>query len=318
MTVAVLLAGVGMVSAGVIRHDIEFDGRPVVLLLPENFDKGHDLIPLILHLHGALPFPNAPDQELDASGYRDLPGRFKVIIAAPRGTAGPGPLPFRWNITEECCAFPPGAEPDDVDFLNSLLTKLLTRYPINPQRVYIYGYSAGAAMAYRLACDSTDRFAAIVSGAGQFPVHDPGRCAPTAAISILEVHSLDDAGIPFGGGTFPNNPALAFPGTIELVEYWADVNGCVDELKFGKKPTLDFTTPGAVELPGGVIIIRGVEGKETTVNKVKQCPKGIDVELWTMEGGVPHPPLFFHFGPNGIKTLVERTWKFLRKHVRDE
>jgi len=56
MAVAVLLAGVGMVSAGVIRQDIEFDGRPVVVILPEYFDKGHDLIPLVLHLHGALPF----------------------------------------------------------------------------------------------------------------------------------------------------------------------------------------------------------------------------------------------------------------------
>jgi hypothetical protein len=58
MAVAVLLAGVGMVSAGVIRQDIEFDGRPVVILLPENYDKGHDLIPLVLHLHGAVPFPD--------------------------------------------------------------------------------------------------------------------------------------------------------------------------------------------------------------------------------------------------------------------
>ena len=40
MAIAVLLAGVGMVSAGVIRQDIEFDGRPVVLLLPENYDEG--------------------------------------------------------------------------------------------------------------------------------------------------------------------------------------------------------------------------------------------------------------------------------------
>ena len=76
MAVAVLLAGMGMVSAGVIRQDIEFDGRPVVILLPENFDKGHDLIPLILHLHGAVPFPDVPDLELDNSGYHDLPGKY--------------------------------------------------------------------------------------------------------------------------------------------------------------------------------------------------------------------------------------------------
>ena len=89
MAVAVLLAGVGMVSAGVIRQDIEFDGRPVVILLPENFDKGHDRIPLVLHLHGALPFPNAPDRELDASGYPDLPGKYRVMVAAPRAALNP-------------------------------------------------------------------------------------------------------------------------------------------------------------------------------------------------------------------------------------
>jgi hypothetical protein len=31
---------------------------------------------------------------------------------------------------------------------------------------------------------------------------------------------------------------------------------------------------------------------------------------------VPHPPLFFHVGPNGIKTLAEKSWKFLRSHKR--
>ena len=29
-----------------------------------------------------------------------------------------------------------------------------------------------------------------------------------------------------------------------------------------------------------------------------------------MEEGVPHPPLFFHFGPNGIKTLAEKSGSF--------
>jgi hypothetical protein len=73
MAVVVFLAGVSIASANVIREDIEFEGRPVVVLLPENYDnKGNDLIPLILHLHGAVPFPDIPDLELDNSGYRDL------------------------------------------------------------------------------------------------------------------------------------------------------------------------------------------------------------------------------------------------------
>ena len=84
LAMAVFLTGVGMVSAGVIRQDIEFEARPVVVLLPENFDKGKNLIPLVLHLHGALPFADAPDRELNASGYPGLPSKYRVMVAAPR------------------------------------------------------------------------------------------------------------------------------------------------------------------------------------------------------------------------------------------
>ena len=233
-----------------IEKELTFEGRFVRVIVPANLHHSdRRLLPLVLHLHGAVPFPDVADLELDNSGYRDLPGRFKVIVAAPTATIHPVLSLFHWNITEECCAFPPGTEPDDVGFLNRLLDELLASYPVDPRRVYLYGYSAGAAMAYRLACDSTDRFAAIVAGAGQFPVHDPGRCAPSAPISILEVHSLDDEAIPFDGGTFPLNPALEFPGSIELVEYWADVNGCKGNLKFGKKPSTIRRSPlGSVRM----------------------------------------------------------------------
>jgi hypothetical protein len=31
-----------------------------------------------------------------------------------------------------------------------------------------------------------------------------------------------------------------------------------------------------------------------------------------------HPPLSFGVGPNGLKTLAEETWKFLREHVHND
>ena len=199
-----------MTPAEAIEDGFTFENRFVRLIFPKNFDTSQrKRLPLVLHLHGAIPtdLPNPADLDLDASGYRDIPSKFNVIVAAPSALAHPLFPIYQWNITEECCALPDSTEPDDVGFLDRLLDALLTNYPIDPRRVYLYGYSAGAAMAYRLACDHTDRFAALASGAGQFPVQDPGRCAPSAPISVLEVHSLDDEVIPFKGGTFPLNPA---------------------------------------------------------------------------------------------------------------
>ena len=322
MAVAVLLAGVGMVSAGVIRQDIEFDGRPVVLILPKNYDKGNDQIPLVLHLHGALPFENAPDLELDASGYPDPPSKYKVMVAAPRASLNLTLGLYTWDSFFSLAGCGP-IDADDVGFLNGLLDKLIDDYPVDPQRVYIYGYSAGGAMAHRMACSNAERFAGIVAGAG-LTLGAPQFCTPSVPISVLQFHSKGDEVVLFDGGNIgdfanmdPGNPACEFPSAIELLTRWGDLNGCRGELKFGKKPRFDLTTPGAVELPGGVILTGGVEGKETTVNKLKHCPHGMDVELWSLEEGVPHPPLFFHFDPNGIKTLAEQTWKFLRKHVRE-
>jgi polyhydroxybutyrate depolymerase len=320
MAVAVLLAGVGMVSAGVIRQDIEFKDRPVVLILPEHYDKGNDRISLVLHLHGALPFPNAPDLELDASGYPDLPGKYRVMVAAPRASFDPTLGLYAWDSFFSFVGCGP-QDADDVGFLNGLLDKLIDEYPVDPQRVYIYGYSAGGAMAHRMACDNAERFAGIAAGASVV-LGDPQFCAPSVPISVLQFHSKGDEVVLFDGGNIgdfanmdPGNPACDYPGAIELLTRWADLNRCRGELKFGKKPKLDLTTPGFVDPPG---IAGGVEGKDTTVNKFKHCPHDIDVELWSMAEGVPHPPLFFHVGPNGIKTLAEKTWKFLREHVRDD
>lgn len=305
LEIAILLIGVGTVWAGPIEDEIEFEGRPVRLILPKNFDKGHDLIPLILHLHGSVPFPDIADLELDNSGYRDLPGKYRVIVAAPRATLNPVRGTFTWDSFFSLVGCGP-VNADDVGFLNRLLDQLLATYPIDPRRVYMYGYSAGANMAHRMACENAERFAGIVAGAG-ITLGDPQLCAPSIPISVLQFHSMDDEAILFDGGNIgdlamePGNPACEYAGAIELLTRWADRNGCVGELKFGKKPKFDLTTI--------------VEGKETTVNQFKQCPNGIDVELRSMEG-VPHPPLFFGFGANGIKTLAEKSWKFLRSHKR--
>jgi polyhydroxybutyrate depolymerase len=183
IAVAVFLTTVGMVSAEVIQQDIEFDGRPVVLLLPENFDKDNDLIPLVLHLHSALPFDNAPDMELDASGYAALPGKYRVMVAAPRASLNPTLGLYAWDSFFSLVGCGPIAA-KDIGFLNALLAKLMDKYPIDPQRVYIYGYSSGADMAHRMACVNAGRFAGIVAGAGH-TLGEPQLYAPSVPISVL-------------------------------------------------------------------------------------------------------------------------------------
>jgi poly(3-hydroxybutyrate) depolymerase len=326
MVIVLLMTGVSMVAAEVIRHDIVFEERPVVVLLPKNYDKGNDLIPLILHLHGAIPLEDARIVEMENSGYDKLPSKYRVMVVAPQAGLNPVRGVFEWNsfLSLVGCGF---TNEDDVGFLNSLLDKLIDDYPVDPKRVYIYGYSSGGAMAHRMACENPERFAGIVAGAGFIlDTLESGLselCEPSepVPISVLQFHSTGDGVVLFGGGNFgdrigdPGNENCNYPGAIELSTQWADLNGCVGEFKSDKKPKYDLTTPGYADPPG---IAGGVEGKETTVHRFKQCPNGIDVELWTLSEGVPHPPLFYHYGPNGIKTLAQKSWEFLRRHKRGD
>ena len=48
-------------------------------------------------LHGAFPFDDASDQELDASGHLDLPGKYRVMVAAPRAAFNQTLGLFAWN-----------------------------------------------------------------------------------------------------------------------------------------------------------------------------------------------------------------------------
>ena len=300
-------------EAAPVVTSIMFEDHFVRLIFPPNAHKRR-LMPLVLHLHGAIPtrFPNPADLELSASGYSALPGKYDVIVAAPTSTPHPDPELgiYFWNATGACCGFEHiyGPQVDDADFLLSLVDEMLTHYSVDPQRVYIYGYSNGGFMAHRMACDHADRFAAVVSGAGA-TFKDPERCAPTVPISVLEVHSIADDNVLFDGGFAPEvppSPETEYPGAIETITQWGHLNGCQGELRFGKRPVFDMAENTGLE---------GAEGKETTINRFTRCPRGVDVELWSMDG-VPHPPFFFVVGPDGIKTLARETWQFLRRHRR--
>jgi polyhydroxybutyrate depolymerase len=197
---------------------------------------------------------------------------------------------------------------DDASFLVRLVDRLIAQYPVDPRRVYIVGFSNGGDMVHRMACDHADRFAAVVPIAG-VTFKDPERCTPSVPISVLQVHSRDDDVVLFDGGfppEVPPSPETEYPGAIETVEQWGPLNGCQSDLRFGKRPRLDLA-----ENTG----LPGVEGNETTINRFIGCPRGVEVELWSMVG-VPHVPLFFVVDPDGIKTLTRKTWQFLRRHRR--
>ena len=87
----------------------------------------------------------------------------------------------------------------------------------------ITGMSNGAFMSYRLACEMSEKIAAIAPVAGTMNF---GPCAPTTPASIIHFHSYEDSSIPHLGGV-GNGISDHYNSPIDSVfNAWSDIYGC--------------------------------------------------------------------------------------------
>ena len=61
---------------------------------------------------------------------------------------------------------------DGPDFLHDLITELLSKYPIDARRMYLFGHSAGASFALYMALYESEYFAAAAIHAGALTLQD--------------------------------------------------------------------------------------------------------------------------------------------------
>ena len=203
----------------------------VPVYLPSNYDPKTPS-PLVIFLHGYAPLTTAwydillPLQK-DANNYG-------YIFAKPDGSQD-GLGEFYWNATDACCDMW-GNEPDHVGYLLALVDSIKENYNIDPSRVHLIGHSNGGFMAHRMACESTETFASIVSIAGA-TWNDPSNCNPTKPIHVLQIHGTLDPVIWWLGGYIGLTP---YPGVNTTIEYWASHNGCSIEAADGGNFNFDW------------------------------------------------------------------------------
>jgi polyhydroxybutyrate depolymerase len=172
-----------------------------------------------------------------------------------------------WNAGN-CC--PPAMNQgyDDVGFVDALLNRLFTDYPIDTTRVYATGSSNGGMLCYRLACELSNRIAAIAPNACSHMYYP---CNPARAVPVISFHSKADPIVFYEGGTggSPLLGTIFFPSQDSTLSYWSQLNGCVsrDTVIQGNGTNFDFirlnscdcgveihhyaTTDGSHSWPGG-------------------------------------------------------------------
>lgn len=244
--------------------NLVIDGRNryYLLNLPPNYDESSDFS-LVIALHGGGG--KASQMESDYL-LTEKANRAKFAIVYPEGVQSDGILGVRtWNAGT-CCDYAVEKNIDDVKFISVLIDDILKKYPkINPKKVYATGMSNGAMLAYRLACELSNKIAAIAPVAGTLATTQP--CQPSRAVPILHIHSKLDAKVPFSGGT--GIFGYYFPPVEDGLNTWIKNNGCPSTAKTvtnfanytltkwtncGNNSSIEFyfTNDGGHSWPGGL------------------------------------------------------------------
>ncbi len=162
---------------------------------------------LVLNFHGRSG--TGIDQEI-TSGLVPISDREGFVLVSPDGTG----TPMGWSAG----ATEPNAI-DDVRFTEDILNAVMSQLCVDAARVYATGFSNGAFMASRLACQIPDRIAAVAAVGG---VDFPGeRCEST--VPLLAVHGTADSIVPIEGGIVRQ---WRYDGAYDAIDDWAANNGC--------------------------------------------------------------------------------------------
>jgi polyhydroxybutyrate depolymerase len=89
---------------------------------------------------------------------------------------------------------------DDVAFLDAIVLAVSNRFPVDRKRVCATGISNGALLSFRLACERSETYSAIIPVAAHLGRELSLHCRPSRPVSILHIAGTLDPLVPVGGG----------------------------------------------------------------------------------------------------------------------
>jgi polyhydroxybutyrate depolymerase len=197
--------------------------RSYIVSLPPSYYTDTTTYALVIGLHGT---GGSASQFEETYGFSRKADEAGFIAIYPNGLAGNGALNIRtWNAGT-CCDYASKNNIDDVGFISNLIDKMISGYRIDPKRIYVTGMSNGGMMSYRLAAAIPQKIAAIAPVSSTM-VYSP-QVTQLRPVPILELHSVLDNIVPYGGGT--NQFGYYFPPVDSVLRIWSERNQCLPDM----------------------------------------------------------------------------------------
>jgi polyhydroxybutyrate depolymerase len=244
--------------------------RTYLLHLPPAYD-GEDALPLLFAFHGGGGDGEGMEK---LTHFSDIADEHGFIVVYPDG------IDNNWNDGRP--EVNPGV--DDVGFISALIDELGDVYGIDTSRVYSTGISNGGMFSFRLACELSDKIAAVAPVAALMGVNLSQNCSPSRSVPVMLIMGTDDPLVPWEGGEIGGD--LARRGfaisAASTVSFWVEVDGC------SYSPALEYlpdTDPG--------------DGTRVRKETYSGGHNGTEVVLLAVEGGG-------HTWPGGVQYMREK------------
>jgi len=276
--------------------------RTYLLYIPSSYEPTKP-IPVVFLFHGGGGTGQGMER-LTLGGLNRIADREGFIIVYPDG------IEKHWNDGRGLQAYRAHRENiDDVGFISALIEHLIRTLNIDSNRIYAAGISNGGQFSQRLACELSDRIAAIGVVAIQLPEHLPSSCAPKRPVSVLMMPGTEDPLVPWEGGEIGFKRGRKFGRVLsvsESIRFWTMKNKCPSSPMITYEPDRDPK-----------------DGTRVRRESYGPCSQETETLLYAIEGGG-------HTWPGGDQYLpawmIGRTsrdidaheviWEFFKRHTR--
>ena len=205
--------------------------------------------------------------------FNEIADTANFILVVPQG------INNNWNLGGHAA----GGSDDDIGFVNKILDNLITKYKIDSDRIYATGMSQGGSFCMELACQLSNRIAAVAPVGGVMASTTETNCSPERPVPVLQMHATNDK-------------IVNYNGVEPDLDYWIKYNRVSTTPVISDFPDLNLTDKSTVQK---YLYENGAN--QSTVEHIKISGSG---------GG------HHWFGAEGNKDInaAKEAWIFFSKH----